>query len=104
MSASKVFHLLFASNFCVDPRLFGRALVFFLYIPFFATLIGVTTPSIFKAAFIRATPGTLSAVVSVLMQLVCLILPNEWLCNSSSASRRNFVAINNLELRSQVYA
>lgn len=104
MSASKVFHLLFASSFRVDPRLSGRAWGFFLYIPFFATLMGVTALSIFKAAFTRATPGTLSAVVSVLIQLVCLIVLNEWLRNARSAFRRNFLAINNLELRSQVYA
>ena len=104
MSASKVFHLLSASNFCVDPRLFGRALVFFLHIPFFATLISATALSIFKAAFTRATPRTLSAVVSVLSQLVCLRPLNQWLCNARSVFRRNFLAINNLELRSQVYS
>jgi hypothetical protein len=104
MSASEVFHLLVASNFCVDPRLSGRALVFFPYIPFFATLIGATALSIFTVAFIRATRGTQSAVVSVRIQLVCLALLNERLCNARSVFRRNSVVINNLELRSQVYA
>lgn len=104
MSASKVFHLLSASNFCVHSRLSGRALVFFLYIPFFAALIGAAALFIFKAPFTRATPGTLSAVVSILIQLVCFMLLNEWLSNARSIFRWNSVAINNLELRSQVYA
>ncbi|SDF29652.1 hypothetical protein SAMN05444167_1983 [Terriglobus roseus] len=103
MSASKVFHLLVASDLRTDPRLSGRALVLFHYLLMvFATLLGLTTLSRFRTVFAIATPRTLSAVVSVLVQLLSLTSLNVWLHGASSVFPGNLAV--SLESRSHVHA
>lgn len=79
MSATEVFRLLIASDLWVDSRLSGRACVFTAYLPFIVTLLGGTALFKYRAAVTFATPGTLSAVVSVLIALVCFLLLHVWL-------------------------
>lgn len=105
MSATRVFHPLFASNLHLDPRLSGRALIILLYLPsIFVTLLGVAALSMYWAAFSLATPGTLSVVVSVLVQLAWLIsLIDVWLQNTYSVFRRKPSVLDGLGPRSHVH-
>lgn len=105
MSATRVFHPLFASNVYIKPRLSGRALIFFLYLPsILVTLLGVAALSVYWAAFAIATPGTLSVVVSVLIQLAWFIsLIDVWLQNTYSVFRRKPSLLDGFDLRSHVH-
>jgi hypothetical protein len=104
MSATRVFHPLSASNLHISPLLSGRALILVHFLPaIFLTLLGVAALSMYWAAFVLATPGTLSIVVSVLVQLAWLIsLVDVWLQNTYSVFRREPAALGGIHLRSHV--